>query len=108
MTATKPDLFGHQPAQGSLFGDGEDRMPPPPRASTDPDPERVRRRLTALLEKARSADKMPWSEKDARMWEIVVPQMANWLPEEEANQMRFAFAQELERLRQTAQKIAAS
>jgi hypothetical protein len=29
----------------------------------------------------------------------VFPQMANWLPEEEAAQLRFEFAQELERLK---------
>jgi hypothetical protein len=97
----QPDLFGQDPAQGSLFGLGEDRMQPP-RQRLVPEPETIRLRLNALLEKARSAEKMPWSERDARMWQIVFPQMANWLPEEEANQLRFAFAQEIERLTRAA------
>jgi len=63
-----------------------------------PDPDKVRRRLLALLDKARSAATMPWSERDARMWQTVFPNMANWLPEEERDQLRFEFAGEIERL----------
>jgi len=99
--ADQPDLLGHQPAQESLFGDSGDRLQAP-RQSTLPDPEKVRRRLRALLERARAAEQMPWSERDARMWQIVFPNMANWLPDEEAEQLRFEFARELERLRRTA------
>jgi hypothetical protein len=36
------------------------------------------------------------------MWQIVFPNMANWLPEAEAEQLRFEFAREIERLRQAA------
>jgi len=93
------DLFGHGPAQGSLFGDGEDRLQIPVRSYL-PDPEKVRQRLKALLEKARSAEKMPWPERDARMWQTVFPNMANWLPDDEAAQLRLKFAQEMERLKQ--------
>jgi len=96
-----PDLFGKSPPQGSLFGSGEDRMQAP-RQQTMPDPEDVRRRLKALLEKARSAERMPWSEHDARMWQTVFPNMAKWLPEDEAGQLCFEFAQELERLTRAA------
>lgn len=98
---TEPtDLFGQPsgPDQYSLFGDGESRLQAP-RQSWTPDPEVVRKRLIALLEAARRADAMPWSERDARMWQTVFPQMANWLPDEEADQLRFAFAQEIERLK---------
>lgn len=95
------DLFGHSPAQGSLFGPGEDRLKAP-RQNSMPDPEDVRRRLKALLEKARSADKMPWSERDARMWQTVFPNMAKWLPEKEADQLRFEFTHEMERLKRVA------
>jgi hypothetical protein len=87
--------------QLDLFGEGEDRMQAPVQ-SYAPDPERVRRRLMALLERARSAEVMPWSERDARMWQTVFPQMANWLPREEAEQLCFEFARELERLRAAA------
>lgn len=95
------DLFGHTPAQGSLFGEGEDRMQAP-RQRTTPDPEDVRRRLTSLLDKARSAERMPWSERDARMWQTVFPNMAKWLPQDEADQLRFDFEQELARLKRAA------
>jgi hypothetical protein len=95
------DLFGHSSAQASLFGAGEDRLQAP-RQRLTPDPDTVRRRLRVLLDKARSAEKMPWSERDARMWQIVFPNMANWLPEDEAEQLRFEFAREMERLKQAA------
>ncbi len=99
--ADQPDLFGHTPAQGSFFGDGDDRLHPPAQR-TLPDPEKVRHRLRALIEKARSAEKMPWSQRDARMWQIVFPNMANWLPQDEAEQLRFEFAREMERLERAA------
>lgn len=67
-----------------------------------PDPEKVRRRLNALLETARAAARMPWPERDARMWQMVFPNMANWLPADEAAQLRMEFAREMERLRQAA------
>lgn len=99
--SNETDLFGQTPAQGSLFGPGEDRMQPP-RQSYLPEPDEVRRRLQAILAKARAAEKMPWSERDARMWQTVFPNMANWLPEDEAEQLRFEFAQEMDRLRRAA------
>lgn len=94
---TEIDLFGHPsgPAQGSLFGEG--RMEPPA-VSYLPDPEDIRRKLNKALAQARAADTMPWPEREARVWRIVFPNMANWLPEEEANQLRLAFAGEMERL----------
>ena len=36
------------------------------------------------------------------MWQTVFPNMAKWLPEEEADQLRFEFAQEIERLKRVA------
>jgi hypothetical protein len=95
------DLFGHDMVQGSLFGGGEDRMQAPAKRLL-PEPDSIRRRLKSLIEKARSAEKMPWSERDARMWQTVFPNMAKWLPDEEAEQLRFEFAQEIERLKQAA------
>lgn len=94
------DLFGN--GQGSLFGDFENRIPHPQAASAEPDPERVRRKLYDLLAIAKNAERMPWDSRKAGMWQIVFPQMANWLPEDEANQLRFEFAQELERLKLAA------
>ena len=102
LRATMPDpidLFGPGgDNQLSLFGVDEGRMAPPVRSYT-PDPEDVRRRLHALLSVARDARSMPWAERDARMWQVVFPQMANWLPDDEANQLRIEFAQEMERLK---------
>ena len=95
------DLFGHRPAQGSLFGSGEDRLQPP-RPDTTPNPDDVRHRLHTLLAKARAAESMPWSEREARMWQTVFPNMAKWLPAEEAGQLCFDFAQEMERLNKAA------
>jgi hypothetical protein len=95
------DLFGQGPAQGSLFGSRQDRLQAPRQRST-PDPQTVRLRLKSLLEKARAAEKMPWSERDARMWQTVFPNMAKWLPEDEGDQLRFEFTHEMDRLRRTA------
>src|SRR5438132_11958468 len=97
------DLFGQPtgPAQGSLFGEGEDRLRAPAQTFV-PDPETIRRRLNALLERARHAEVMPWSERDMRMWQTVFPNMANWLPDDEAAQLRLEFAQEMERLKRAA------
>lgn len=98
--ADQNDLFGAQgaPVQESLFGVAEDRIPAPSQ-SFAPDPDKVRRRLAALLDQACQAKAMPWSERDARMWQTVFPQMANWLPDAEANQMRLEFSREMDRLR---------
>ena len=94
------DLFGDD--QFSMFGDAEDRIPPQRQADITPDPDRVRRRLHGVLEKARAAPATPWPEKKQRVWSIVFPNMANWLPDEEADQLRFEFAQEMERLAKAA------
>lgn len=86
------------PQQLSLFGEGGSRMAAPARAPVD-HPARAREKLNALLALVRKAERMPWGERDARMWQTVFPQMANWLPEDEANQLCFEFEQEIERLK---------
>jgi hypothetical protein len=91
-------LFPGEPDQLSLFGLGEDGMQPQVRSFVA-DTELIRRRLQALLQTARAAAAMPWPERDARMWQTVFPQMADWLPDEEAIQLRFEFMQEMERLK---------
>lgn len=97
------DLFGRPtgPGQFSLFGEGGDRLQAPARPAVD-HPARARAKLTALLDAVRAAHTMPWPERDARMWQTVFPQMANWLPDEEAEQLRFEFQQEIERLKKAA------
>ena len=95
------DILGRTPTQASLFGSGEDRLQAPQQRVL-PDPETVRLRLKALIEKARAAEKMPWPERDARMWQTVFPNMAKWLPPEEAEQLRFEFEKEMQRLARAA------
>jgi hypothetical protein len=84
--------FSSDPAQLDMFG-------PPPAQNYDPDPESVRAELTAILARARAAPQEPWPAKEASYWGTVFPQMANWLPAEEAQRLRLAFAAELARLR---------
>lgn len=86
------------PDQFNLFGEGEDRLQAPVQSAVD-HPARARAKLAAVLDLVRSAKTMAWSERDARMWQTVFPQMANWLPDEEAEQLRFEFAREIERLK---------
>jgi hypothetical protein len=87
----EPDLFGQ-----SQLGLGlEDTRPDP----TAIDPEDIRRELTALLELAQGArDEAPWDRRTHRYHQVVFPQMANWLPPEEAAQLCFQFASELQRI----------
>ena len=96
---SQTDLFGPcpGPAQQSLFGAAEDRLQRPEQ-DFRPDPAVIRRRLRALLTTAQAAPAMPWPEREARMWQTVFPNMANWLPEEEAAQLRLSFASEMARL----------
>lgn len=96
---TQGGLFGQKSAQGSLFGDGEDRMQAPKR-SDEPDPAVIRKRLQDLIATARAAKTMPWDEHDARVWQMIFPNMASWLPEDEAARLRLEFMQEMQRLSQ--------
>ncbi len=51
-----------------------------------------------MLAKIRAAQTFPWDARGALTWGAVFPQMTNWLPDEEAAQLRFAFETELRRL----------
>ncbi|QDX25704.1 hypothetical protein FPZ54_06495 [Sphingomonas suaedae] len=98
MTDT-PDLFGHTPAQGSLFGEGDGKMTASAREPQMPTPELARARLHRFLETARAAETMPWDARRARVVQIIFPQMARWLPEDEADQLCMEFMREVERLK---------
>lgn len=54
--------------------------------------------MLAILAEARVARTLPWEPSKVAFWRAVFPQMANWLPDDEANQLRFDFATELARL----------
>lgn len=77
-------------AQLDMFG-----VEAPAQASTAADPERVRRKLEALLEEARGAGALGLPQARRRLMETVVPQMVRWLPEDEAEQVKRAFAEAL-------------
>lgn len=70
-------------AQLDMFGEVAQ-----PQVSASADPDRVRRKLDAMLAEARCPD-MPRSRR--RLIETVVPQMVRWLPEDEATELRQAF-----------------
>lgn len=73
-----------------------DTQPP---KSLEPDTEEVRRELNEILAEARSATSgFPWDDRTLKYHRVVFPQMANWLPAEERDQLRFEFAKELERI----------
>lgn len=92
-----PDLFGQTPPQPDLFADHR----PAPRKVMDFQAE-ARRRLELALAEVKTAERMPWSKRDLEKWQILFPQMAGWLPDDEANQICFEFAQEVERLSKAA------
>lgn len=73
----------------------------PVRTSYEPDLDEVREDLAEILDSARrvTADAL-WDERTYRYNKVVFPQMSRWLPEEEAAQLCFAFAREIERIEQ--------
>ena len=88
----KPDGFGRpQLDMFGLFG-------PQPEPNYDPDPEEVRAELNDILARARAAPQEPWAAKEVSYWRTVFPQMANWLPADEAERLRHEFRIELARL----------
>jgi len=64
-----------------------------------PDLDQVRARLHKILAEARAADKLPWDADKLLVYRTIFPQMAGWLPEEEAAQLRFEFDAEMARLK---------
>ncbi|MBI1178958.1 MAG: hypothetical protein GC201_00265 [Alphaproteobacteria bacterium] len=77
-------------AQFDMFAD---HAPAP--VSTAGDPERVRRKLDALLAEARAAGVHGLPQARRRLMETVVPQMARWLPDDEADRVKQAFQEAL-------------
>ena len=88
------DLFETGPKQFNL---GLDDTSPP--ISYEPDRDEVRRELNEILMQARSAKRgAVWDERTLKYHKVVFPQMANWLPDDERDQLRFEFAREIERI----------
>ncbi len=63
-----------------------------------PDPDEIRAELIAILERVRAGADGDWCPAETRHYRTVFPQMASWLPEDEARRLRLDFASELERL----------
>lgn len=85
---------GESPGQlGFDLGDKPDA------ATYEPDLDEIRGDLRAILDSARnvSADDL-WDERTYRYNKVVFPQMSRWLPDDEAAQLCFEFAQEMERI----------
>lgn len=89
------DLFRKEPKHFDLFSASDK----PKRASSQVTQEEVRGKMLLMLEQARSATQMPWDERTARVNEVTFPQMAKWLPNDEANQLKLEFKEAFERLR---------
>jgi hypothetical protein len=85
------DLFEDE-EQAGLF----DENGPTPEYRADPDS--VRAELHKILAEARAAQKLPWEPARVSLYRTIFPQMTNWLPAEEAVQLRLEFEQELVRL----------
>jgi hypothetical protein len=89
------------PRQGDLFA--ADQQDPSDEDFETPvyeaDPDEVRAELHRILAEARAAKIMPWDASKVSLYQTIFPQMTNWLPEEEAAQLRFEFETELERLK---------
>ena len=82
---------GASPGQQDLFG--PDQTP-----AYRPDPDKVRARLHLILSEAKSAEALPWDRGRLSLYRTIFPQMTQWLPDDEAAQLRFEFEEELERL----------
>ena len=81
--APQQDLFGNEPEIAPNY---------------EPDPAKVRVELYDILAKAKAAPVVPWKSAEQNFYRLVFPQMTNWLPADEARQLRFEFEAELERL----------
>ena len=84
-------MCGEREDQPDMFGA---ESPPAYR----PDPDKVRRRLQRMLAEARAAETMPWRPAIVSLYQTIFPQMSNWLPEDEAAQLRLEFDKEMQRL----------
>jgi hypothetical protein len=86
--------------QLDLFGKSQSELPGVEQTAAvyRADPDEVRAELLAVLAEARAAQSFPWDARRTLYWRTVFPQMTNWLPDDEAAQLRFEFETEMRRL----------
>ena len=86
--------------QMDLFGESQPELPGIEGTAVvyRADPNEVRAELLRVLAQARAAQSLPWDTRRTLYWRTVFPQMTNWLPDDEAAQLRFEFETEIKRL----------
>ncbi len=71
--------------------------------SPSPSVDAVRARLETMLAALRAASNdLPFTPRELAYWEVVTPQMANWLPSEERDAVCLEFSDHVSRLRKAA------
>lgn len=93
MSTPRQGDFFQSDEQPELFDD-ESHTP-----TYHPKPDEVRAELHRILAEARGAAKLPWDAPTLSLYQTIFPQMTRCLPEAEAEQLCFAFEQEMERLK---------
>lgn len=104
----QPDMFRHTPAQSEMFdapAPAERKPihsakygiiePPPPGGHT---PETIRAKMLKLIAEAKASNVVPWPLRQTRTHMVMFPYMAEWLPDEEGEQLLLEFMHEMERL----------
>lgn len=104
----QPDMFGHSSSQGEMFDapvPAERKPivsekygiiePPPPGGHT---PDTIRAKMLRLIAEARGASATPWPLRQTRTHMVMFPYMAEWLPDEEGEQLLMEFMGEMRRL----------
>jgi hypothetical protein len=81
-----------------LFGEAQAEAAPAKPQVYEADPAEVRAELRAVLAQMREAQTLPWDARRTLYWRTVFPQMTNWLPPDEAAELRADFDAELRRL----------
>jgi hypothetical protein len=105
LPSARPDEADEQAAmsrhdQLDLFGESQPELPGVERTAAvyRADPDEVRAELLRVLAQAHAAQNFPWDTRRTLYWRTVFPRMTNWLPDAEAEQLRFEFETEIRRL----------
>lgn len=85
-----------------MFGDVPQPVRPAREQAKPLTAEDVRRRMLDLIAALRGASEIPFPPREFERHVAMFPIMAQWLPDDEAQQLCFEFTRELERLRKAA------